>query len=81
MGGSRAGPHGRAAWVAATGNAVVVLGHPNYYPRFGFVPAATKGLRCEFPVPDEVFMVAELVPGVLDGKAGVVKYRPEFAEV
>jgi putative acetyltransferase len=45
------------------------------------VPAATKGLRCEFPVPDEVFMVAELVPGVLDGKAGVVKYRPEFAEV
>src|SRR5512139_231714 len=36
---------------------VVVLGHPTYYPRFGFVPAVTKGLRCEYPVPDEAFMV------------------------
>ena len=26
--------------------AVVVLGHPTYYSRFGFVPAVTKGLRC-----------------------------------
>ena len=60
---------------------VVVLGHPTYYPRFGFVPAAAKGLRCEYPVPDEVFMVAELVPGALDGRTGLVKYRPEFAEV
>jgi len=60
---------------------VVVLGHPTYYPRFGFVPTAAKGLRCEYPVPDEVFMVAELVPGALDGRTGLVKYRPEFAEV
>ncbi|HEX8749112.1 MAG TPA: N-acetyltransferase, partial [Pyrinomonadaceae bacterium] len=37
--------------------AVVVLGHPEYYPRFGFVPASRKGLRCEYPVPDEAFMV------------------------
>jgi putative acetyltransferase len=60
---------------------VVVLGHPTYYPRFGFVPAAGKGLRCEYPVPDEVFMVAELVPGALQGRTGLVKYRPEFAAV
>lgn len=60
---------------------VVVLGHPSYYPRFGFVPAVTKGLRCEYPVPDEAFMVAELAPGALDGRTGLVKYRPEFAEV
>lgn len=60
---------------------VVVLGHPTYYPRFGFVPAAAKGIRCEYPVPDEVFMVAELAPRALNGRTGLVKYRPEFAEV
>jgi len=60
---------------------VVVLGHPAYYPRFGFVPAVTKGLRCEYPVPDEVFLVAELMPEALAGRTGLVKYRPEFAKV
>ncbi|MGH9900227.1 MAG: GNAT family N-acetyltransferase, partial [Pyrinomonadaceae bacterium] len=57
---------------------VVVVGHPEYYPRFGFAPARPKGLDCEYPVPDEVFMVAELSPGALRGVRGVVKYRPEF---
>lgn len=57
---------------------IVVLGHPKYYPRFGFVPANQKGLHCENPVPPEAFMVAELKPGSLTGKQGLVKYRPEF---
>lgn len=39
---------------------VVVLGHPGYYPRFGFAPASTHGITCPYPVPDEVFMVASL---------------------
>jgi putative acetyltransferase len=60
---------------------VVVLGHPNYYPRFGFTPAAAKGLRSEYDVPDEVFMVAELRPSALGGRWGLVKYHPEFAKV
>ena len=60
---------------------VVVLGHPEFYPRFGFVPAATKGLRSEYPVPDEVFMVLELRPNVLAGRQGLVKYHPEFGKV
>jgi putative acetyltransferase len=59
--------------------AVVLVGHPEYYPRFGFVPAQTKGLTCEFPVPPEVFMVLELDPGALAGVRGLVRYRPEFA--
>jgi len=59
---------------------VVVVGHPEYYPRFGFIPASRKGLRCEFTVPDEVFMVAELRPNALSGP-GRVKYRPEFGGV
>lgn len=62
------------------GGAVVVLGHPAYYPRFGFVPASAKGLRCEYPVPDEAFMVAELTRGALSGR-GLVKYHPEFGNV
>jgi putative acetyltransferase len=59
---------------------VVVLGHSNYYPRFGFVPASTKGLRSEYDVPDDVFMVAELKPGALGGRRGLVKYHPKFAK-
>ena len=62
-------------------NAVVVVGHPEYYPRFGFVPASQNGLRCEFPVPDDVFMVAELKPAALSGLRGLVKYHPEFRAV
>jgi len=60
---------------------VVVLGHVNYYPRFGFTPASFKGLRSEYDVPDEVFMVTELVPGALEGRRGLVKYHPEFGKV
>ena len=36
---------------------IVVLGHPAYYPRFGFVPASGHGITCPYPVPDEVFLV------------------------
>jgi putative acetyltransferase len=60
---------------------VVVLGHPDYYPRFGFIKASLKGLRSEYDVPDEVFMVAELEPQALDGRQGLVKYHPEFGNV
>ena len=60
---------------------VVVLGHPEYYPRFGFRPASRAGLRCEYPVPDDTFMVVELRPGALAGRRGLVKYHPAFAEV
>lgn len=58
--------------------AVVVLGHPEFYPRFGFAPANRFGLRSEYDVPPEVFMALELVPGALKGAAGVVRYHPAF---
>ncbi len=60
---------------------VVVLGHAHYYPRFGFVPASRLGIRSEYDVPDDVFMVAELTPGALRGRKGLVKYHPEFSKV
>jgi putative acetyltransferase len=60
-------------------SAVVVLGHPEYYPRFGFLPAHTFGLTCEFPSPPEAFMALELEPGALGGIRGLVRYHPQFA--
>jgi putative acetyltransferase len=60
---------------------VVVVGHPSYYPRFGFSSARAKGLEAPFRVSDEAFMVLELVPGALDGVSGMVKYPPAFDEV
>jgi putative acetyltransferase len=57
---------------------VIVLGRPNFYSRFGFVPAIDRGLRSPFSVPDEAFMVLELVPGALNGVSGMVKYPSLF---
>ena len=59
---------------------IVVLGHPNYYPRFGFVPAKPKGIKCEFEVPDEAWMILELREGALAGRQGTVSFQPEFKE-
>ena len=65
----------------------VVLGHPDYYPRFGFGPASAFGVRWEREVPDGVFMIQPLRPGGLDGLGGppgaeaVVRYAPEFDAV
>lgn len=60
---------------------VIVLGHPAYYPRFGFRPASKYDLKCEFEAPDEAFMALELRPGALAGASGVAHYPPEFAGV
>ncbi|SDL03766.1 putative acetyltransferase [Catalinimonas alkaloidigena] len=59
-------------------DAVLVLGHPDYYPKFGFVAAARYALRSEYDVPDEVFLLQELRPGALRGVAGTVYYHPAF---
>ena len=59
--------------------AVVVLGHAEYYPRFGFSPAVRYAIRCEYDVSDDVFMVVELEAGVLRGASGVVRYDEAFA--
>jgi putative acetyltransferase len=59
--------------------AISVLGDPDYYTRFGFVPAREVRLKCEFRVPAESFMVLELLPGTLEAVHGVVRYQPEFS--
>ena len=59
--------------------AVVLVGMPEYYPRFGFVPASRFGLTCEYEVPDDVFMAIELETDALAGRRGLVRYHPAFA--
>lgn len=61
-------------------DAVVVLGHPSYYPRFGFRRASDFGLDNEYDA-GEAFMALELKVGALSDVAGLVKYRPEFEGV
>lgn len=66
---------------SAGAEAVVVLGHADYYPRFGFRPADDFGLRCEYDVPPEVFMALELEPDALRDVSGLVEYHHAFSEV
>jgi putative acetyltransferase len=61
--------------------AVVVLGHPAYYPRFGFSPSTRFGIASEYDVPEEVFMVVELQAGFLRGASGTIKYHAAFSKV
>lgn len=61
---------------------VFVLGHPGYYPRFGFEQASRFGVACEFPVPDEAWMAQPLIDDGLDGLSGsTLHFRPEFSLV
>jgi putative acetyltransferase len=62
-------------------DAVVVVGHPAYYPRFGFSSATRFGIGCEYDVPDDVFMVVELHAGALRGASGTVKYHAVFSTI
>ncbi len=56
--------------------AIIVLGHPRYYPRFGFSATAAQALAA--PFSGEAFMALELVPGSLTGKAGSAHYPAAF---
>lgn len=60
---------------------IIVLGHAEYYPRFGFKPASTHGITCEWEVPDNVFMVLILDEAKMRGVSGLAKYRLEFSSI
>ncbi|MCB9933331.1 MAG: N-acetyltransferase [Planctomycetes bacterium] len=72
---------GLEACRAAGHEVVFVLGHPEYYPRFGFRRMSEFGITCEFNAPDEVLMVLELTPGAIAGRRGEVRYHPLFQGV
>ena len=60
---------------------IVVVGHPSYYPRFGFVSARAKTLEISLEVPDEAFMVLELESGALEEISGIVRFPKAFKTV
>lgn len=58
---------------------VVLIGHPAYYPRFGFVPAGPLGIQCPFGgVPQEAFMITRLDRAAMEGVTGTVRFDPVF---
>ncbi|MDP6561125.1 MAG: hypothetical protein QF619_13570 [Candidatus Binatia bacterium] len=57
---------------------VAVSGHPEYYPKFGFVPSLTFDIRSEFAILAEAFSIKELQVGSLNGTRGTVNYHPAF---
>lgn len=59
-------------------SAVFVLGHPSYYPRFGFEKASMFGIDSTYEAPDEAFMAIELVPESLHERTGTVHFHPAF---
>ncbi|TGY43515.1 N-acetyltransferase [Clostridium sartagoforme] len=59
---------------------IVILGHENYYPKFGFEKASKYGVKAPFEVPDEAYMILELLPGGLNGVSGIVEYSKAFFE-
>ncbi len=58
---------------------IAVVGHASFYPRFGFAPAGGRGIRSEWDVPDESFMLLVLDEGKMRGVSGTARYRPEFS--
>ncbi|MEK4299640.1 N-acetyltransferase [Oceanobacillus sp. FSL W8-0428] len=61
-------------------NSVIVLGHPDYYPHFGFKLASLWGIEAPFDVPDEAFMALELEKDAFKNVIGVVQYSEAFSE-
>ncbi|MGH7460284.1 MAG: GNAT family N-acetyltransferase [Longimicrobiales bacterium] len=58
---------------------VIVIGHEDYYPRFGFEPASRHEVSCQWEgVPDAALMILVLEPNALLGISGVARYRKEF---
>jgi putative acetyltransferase len=58
---------------------IIVIGHSDYYPRFGFTPASAFGITCEWEVPDNVFMILVLDESKIAGVSGLARYRHEFS--
>jgi len=58
---------------------VIVVGHPAFYPRFGFRPASAYDVTCEWNVPDDVFLMLVLDDVRSQGVSGRAKYRDEFS--
>ena len=79
--GTRLVNEGLRACTEAGYDIVVVLGHPGYYPRFGFEPSLNYGIRLVYDVPPEVFLVRALRAGALQGVSGTAGHHPVIDEL
>lgn len=78
--------HGLKLLTNADIDLVFVLGHPGYYPRYGFKPAGVQGFEAPYPIPEEhanAWMVQELRPGIIGPVSGIVRCanmlsKPEY---
>jgi len=60
-------------------HSAILLGHPEYYPRFGYKPASSWGIKTHYELPsDDVFMAVELIKGALCNVSGMVIFPVEF---
>lgn len=73
--------HGLAECARLGQRIAIVLGHTNYYPRFGFAPASRWGLTSPWPEAGDAFMAMELQPGALEGVSGQVRFPAIFDNV
>ena len=60
--------------------AVAVLGHPGFYPKFGFVSSSYYSIKSEYDVAAEVFMLRQLLAGTLKNTSGTIRYHVEFGK-
>ena len=61
---------------AAEVELIFVLGHPGYYPRFGFRPAGALGFEAPYPIPaahEAAWIVQELKAGVIGSVRGKIR--------
>jgi putative acetyltransferase len=58
---------------------IILVGHAGFYPRFGFTPASKHGIKCEWEVPDDEFMLLVLDQTKMEGVSGLARYRREFS--
>ncbi len=59
-------------------SSVLVIGHPEYYPKAGFSKASGFDIQCPFPAPDEAFMAIELIEGAFNGVSGMAVFPEEY---
>ncbi len=76
--GSKLVKEGLRRCTASGFDAVVVLGHPDFYPRFGFETSRIYGIKSEYDVPDNLFMVIELKKDSLKDVSGTIQYHEVF---
>lgn len=58
---------------------IVVLGHPQFYRKFGFVPGSNHAIQCQWPgIPEEAFLIRILDRKIMEDRRGTIFYREEF---